>query len=720
MASPLPRALFYGLFLAAGCLGAVEAVHLGVRAPDDLDASARLLAALYALAPFVLGGLLLAAVAGGLATIWERARRVGPVARAPVGLAADASAGLIAIMVFAGSMFLAAALVIARTQDRGLGGLVLALAVPPALVLSFLTWATLRVRFTRLDEHLGPLASVFLALGLIAFALSLSITTFTRNEGLVERLGVWVPGFLAGGALLAPALVFALTRWSRQGAGDTARRTVLLAGVVCAVGAVDLVVHMDERAAVKRALLGHTLTVHTLVDLMQPFFDADGDGYAGLLGGGDCDDSDPHVHPGAREIPRNGIDDDCFEGDSPGVRPAPPPAVDPEAPAEEPGLAPNPNIVLITVDTLRADRVGYHGHHRDTTPAIDAYAARGLRFHWAFAQGPQTKASMPSMFTSRYFSEVERTPDLWARVHDGNITLAEHLQAAGYRTAGVPSHRFFLPVYGLNQGFDDWDLTVVRKHQARLPHVISGDLVTDRALHWLEKRLDAAAGSRPFFLWLHYFDPHHFYQDHADLDFGKDDVDLYDEEIRFTDRQVGRLFEWLDASPFANSTYVLLHSDHGDGFGEHGYRYHGQHLFNDQVHVPLMVVGPGLPSKDVHTPVALLDVAPTVLALAGVAVPPEMRGVSLLPFAHDEPPPRGPVFIEMVKDATHSDRRAIVDWPWKLQYGITYNEYTLYRLDQDPTEQVNLVDSQPEVFEALRRKLRRWMSEQVEPATPRY
>jgi arylsulfatase A-like enzyme len=119
------------------------------------------------------------------------------------------------------------------------------------------------------------------------------------------------------------------------------------------------------------------------------------------------------------------------------------------------------------------------------------------------------------------------------------------------------------------------------------------------------------------------------------------------------------------------------------------------------------------------TPVALLDIVPTVLDLAGITVPPDLGGISLIPFGTAMvPPDHPPVFIEMLKDATHSDRRAIVEWPFKLQYGITFDEYTLYDLIQDPEEQRNLVKLRPKVFSRLQSNLRQWMSQDVKPVKP--
>ncbi len=712
-----PFALFHGLLLAAVLLGAVEAAQLAWS--GRLADGERWAAAVYVLAPYVLFGLAVAATAAGLAGLWTRARRIGAVARtgAAPGRSADAGAGLLAIVAFAGVIYGVARLILAHTHNRAIGAAVLAVSTPVAAVGALYFWAAARDRLARLDARLGPATSrtvtgVLAAVGLITIGL-----TVAGNDALREQLGGWTAAFIVAYPALTLALTALLRRLPPARLGSPAvRRWVIAAGIVSALGAADLVVHIDARAAVKRALLHETLVFQPLVLVAQPLFDADGDGYAGLLGGGDCDDDNPAVHPGAREIPRNSLDDDCFGGDSPGepARPVEAPPV--EAPPPAARLVPRPNIILITIDTLRADRVGYVGYPRPTTPALDRLAHRGLRFTWAFSQGPQTKASMPSMFIGRYYSEVERSPDLWASVHAENVTLAERLRDGGYHTGGIPSHRFFLPGYGLDQGFTDWDTSIVRRFQKRIPHVISGHLVTDAALKWLAARpLDD-----PFFLWLHYIDPHHFYQDHADIDYGDGPEELYDEEIRYTDRQLERLLNGLEAGPLGGRTYVIVHSDHGEGFYEHGYRYHGQHLFNDQVRVPLIIAGPGLPSRQIDQPVGLIDIVPTVLELAGLDAPDDLQGVSLVPYGtHATPPKHPPVFVEMVKDATHSDRRAIIDWPWKLQYGITFDEYLLFDLSTDPDEQVDLSDDRPEVFERLRARLRQWMSEEVSPARPR-
>ncbi|MCA9545541.1 MAG: sulfatase, partial [Myxococcales bacterium] len=318
---------------------------------------------------------------------------------------------------------------------------------------------------------------------------------------------------------------------------------------------------------------------------------------------------------------------------------------------------------------------------------------------------------------SRYTSELIRSHHHWARMRPDNLMLAERLKAVGYRTVGIPAHPFFKRMYGLQQGFDEWDLELVQDLDRKVAFRLTGEWVADRALTWLDTRAQDPSPT-PFFLWIHLFDPHFAYKDHEAWDFGEADVDRYDEEIRYTDAQLERVLARLDGAPFKGRTYVVVHSDHGEGFGEHGYRYHGQHLFDDQIHVPLVLAGPGLAPRTVAPPVPLLDVTPTLLDLAGAPLTGDLRGRSLLAWAGDRAPTPRPVFAEMLADSNHSDRRVIIDWPYKLQWGITFGEHTLYDLSVDPGETRDLSREKPTEFRRLYGHLRRWMSEEIEVYRP--
>jgi len=723
------RRVFYACLAAACALGAVDATLAGASAREPLEAAGRVLAAAYALSPWLMSSAALGAVGAALVHLWSSTRRQRSAhAEDAVQVTADGPALLLAVVGVAATFFVTARLVATQTHNRALGAAALAVALPAAGIGGAYLGFALRRALGLLDERReGPgwlRPSRLVGAGASAFMLSLGGATLANNEALNEVIGVWPPTFVASWCVAAVLAGRGLSAPRVRGLlmAPWLLRSAIVLSLLSIVGVADVIASMDARPGVKAALLEDTLVFKVAARMGQNLFDADRDGYAGALGGGDCDDENAAVYPGAPEVPLNGVDDDCFGGDA--LEGA---AKDERAPSDDaarlseyprPDLVQRPNIVHITIDTLGAVRIGAWGYGRGTTPNLDALAARGLRFAWAFSQGAQTKVSVPSMFVGRYFSEVDRSPDSWATVWPENTTLAERLRDAGYATAGQPAHRFFLPAYGLHQGFQAWDLTLVEQFGRDIVNVSTSHLVADRAIAWLKQR---RRDEGPFYFWVHFFDPHHFYQSHdSPTDLGDQDSDRYDEEVRYTDEHLGRLLDALASSEHAASTYVVIHGDHGEGFGEHGYQYHGQHLFNDQVHVPLLLAGPGLPARVVDPPVALLDVTPTLLDLAGVPVPRELSGISLVPFGS---PRLGathpPVFTEMMRDANHSDRRALVEWPWKFQWGITFDERTLYNLQEDPQEQSDLTATHPEEAARLNAKLRAWMASEVRSVQPR-
>ena len=682
----------------------------------------QILASIYAICPFVLVGFLVATASALLTYIWQRTRSVTDPAAAQEQpdhkreIAISVTSAILTAEAYVAVFFVLSHQSFAdRTRDAQ--NLHLTFAVPLLAIIAFYFWSYLRTRISSERDFERQRRLVLITQVIAALGICTPTVFALQDETLSTLLGLNSVVYTA--AFPALTAIFALLLWSlnaRWLEKYHSRRMVLLMLILSSGGLVNMITDLDDNPAVKNALLYHSMVLGSLVLVAQPVFDADGDGYARYLGGGDCDDNDADVYPGAYEIPRNGVDDDCFQGDDPGHDG--PTLMVPKRISKSARrvLVKRPNIIHITVDTLSAEHLGYMGYDRATSPTLDNLAENGTHFLWAFSQGPQTRLSIPSMFTGKYFSEVERTTQLWPRIKTENTTIAEYLSDAGYRTVGFPSHRFFLPQYGLDQGFDEWDLRTVERYQTDIPKHVTGHLITDAALEWLQGKEQE---QQPFYMWLHLFDPHEYYQDHPEIDFGSSALDLYDEEILYTDRQIKRLFEWLRSSNLSKNTYIIIHSDHGEGFGRHGYLRHGQHLYNDQVHVPLLFFGPGIEPRQIETPVALLDLAPTITEIAGLPFIPEFRGESLVAMMLEvEPPPHAPVFIEMLKDPTHSDRRVMISWPYKLQFGITFSEYSLYDLAQDPREEKNLVFARPVLFRKLQSELRRWMSVGVRPVSP--
>ncbi len=275
------------------------------------------------------------------------------------------------------------------------------------------------------------------------------------------------------------------------------------------------------------------------------------------------------------------------------------------------------SVVLITVDTLRPDHLGFGGAEHPTSPTLDALAERGVVFTRAYSQAGWTIPSIASILTGRYPGEHGATDFHWSL--DASLrTLPGILRREGYDTAALVSHVVLTPSYGFGDGFASYDYSVL---DVGNPHDVStARELTDRALAKIG-RLE-----RPYFLWIHYFDPHFAYLPHAPFaSFGSRDVDRYDQEIAHTDRQIARLLRAIDRE----HTVVVFTGDHGEEFGEHGGKYHYT-LHDEVLRVPLVIAAPGEAPRKVDTPVEQVDLLPTILACLGIAPPDTLPGRNLL------------------------------------------------------------------------------------------
>lgn len=281
------------------------------------------------------------------------------------------------------------------------------------------------------------------------------------------------------------------------------------------------------------------------------------------------------------------------------------------------------DLVVITLDTTRADRIGAYGHAAATTPVIDALAARGVRFEHAFAPAPTTLPSHASLFTGLY------PPAHGARVNGSyaldpqRITLAERLKREGYRTAAFIGAFPLDARFGLDRGFDRYDDRMPARGQIMTYAERDGAQVTDAAIEWLRAEAD---GENPLFLWVHYFDAHAPYEPPAP-------ATGYDGEIAFADSQIGRLLEAVDAARSLERTVVVLTADHGESLGEHGEDTHGTFLYDATVRVPLILVDPArveAPQVVDDRIVSLVDVFPTVLGVLGLDPVGDLDGEPLL------------------------------------------------------------------------------------------
>lgn len=499
------------------------------------------------------------------------------------------------------------------------------------------------------------------------------------------------------------ALVAAV--WMVRSAQLGARRPralLAIAALLFAAGGSSLLAS-TRRPMARGAATSHGVLSKLALAQLWRLGDGDGDGYAAAsFGGADCDDGDAARSPAAFELAGNGVDENCSGGDGdPAGRlrrvdasPAPILEGPPPSPAEglprpeaaTAGLRP-PNIVLVSFDALRADHLGAWGYRRDTSPALDSLAAKGVRFSWAMTSCPSTRCAIPALLTGRYASALPRDAEV--------PTLASTLAAAGWDTATITCCDRFTADGPELAGFELVDSSADALRQKRAGQSNS-DQVVDKIVRWLERRKAARAladapgapgpAGRPFFLWTHFYDPHAPYQaPRAARRYGDRDLDRYDAEIRFADEQLARLIYELDRTGALANTILVVTADHGDEFGEHGIRFHARSLFNQVVRVPLIFWLPagrsGAP-RVVETPVSLVDVMPTILQLAQVPAPSGMNGRSLAAaVVEGEPAPERPVLIELVPDRQIERDLAAIVWNGaKAIWDREANAWSLYSL----------------------------------------
>ena len=371
------------------------------------------------------------------------------------------------------------------------------------------------------------------------------------------------------------------------------------------------------------------------------------------------------------------------------------------------------NVVLITIDTLRADHVGAYGYSRARTPNLDAVASAGARFDHAYAAAPITLPSHATLMTGRY-PPRHGARDNGIRVLPDVPTLAATLKSRGYGTAAFVAAFPLDHQFGLNRGFDVYSDRIPRDTAGRVANERPAAQVVDEAISWLRTRdkgpgtrdQDQGPGTRnqgPFFLWAHFFEPHAPYGDPSS---GRSAIDRYDDEIAIADREAGRLLAALGAA--RAQTLVVIAADHGEAFGEHGEYAHSIFVYDTTLRVPLVMSGPGIsPAISIADAVTLADVAPTIASLAGGAMK-EVDGLDLSPLFRGAAVDTRELYAESFAPLLEfgwAPLRAVRSGPAKL---IAAPQPELFDTDTDRAETNNLASAQPNVVRDMEARVSRY------------
>jgi arylsulfatase A-like enzyme len=371
-----------------------------------------------------------------------------------------------------------------------------------------------------------------------------------------------------------------------------------------------------------------------------------------------------------------------------------------------------PNVVLITIDTTRADALGVYGQPQPTTPAIDRIASRGVVFEHAITTNPETLPSHASLFTGMFpFSHGVRE-NLGQQLAEENVTLAEILSGHGYRTGAEIASEVLRDATRITQGFEhtrDPNSPGMMQKRTRIENgedvmqaIREGANITDKGIEFIRRNR-----SQPFFLWLHYFDPHHpraappaFRQRIPDSP--------YHAEVASADASIGRFLAELEALKMARHTLIVLTSDHGEGLDEHHEKTHSLFVYETTLHIPLVIAGlDGLPrGRRIPSVVRIIDVAPTILDYLGLPPLKQVQGVSLRPLIEGSSDDLG---LTAYSEASRvvavlglSPLRALREGRWKYIHKVGPE---LYDLEADPTEMNNLFAQEVDVAARLYAKL---------------
>jgi arylsulfatase A-like enzyme len=508
-------------------------------------------------------------------------------------------------------------------------------------------------------------------------------------------------------AILLPALVLSLGPLIDMGLGRLPRTARVAAGIVSTL-VLGLLATTAAGTTFSQKALSEAPFSSRLFERARRAADLDGDGLTALFDGLDCDEGDPAVNAMAHDVPGNGRDEDCDGADAVAAEGL---ILGDPRPFPFDG-ARHYNVLFIMVDALRADHLHFMGYHRETSPNLDRLASRSLVFTDAMAQYPSTGISVPSMLAGIYpeymrWGKPRRSNEY--RLRKENVLITDVLRRNGYTTRALVSAWIERNIKGLHDHFEKFDALYPHEEWKKWVRD-SSRLSVKRAIEFFS-RYD---GRKPFFLFLHMEDHHEPYIDHdpPGRSFGKRKVDRYDSDIFWTDLWLGFLLTFIEQEPWFEETIIIVVADHGEEFKEHGKGYHGHQIYQESIHVPIILRVPGIDPMQVDTPVALVDLFPTLLDLTGILHPREgLQGTSLLRTAWAPAEEERPLFSMLAdreKKPTYRNK-VIRKGRYKLILDLGSQKEEFYDLLEDPGETVDLSGNAPLALEEMRELLKTFL-----------
>jgi choline-sulfatase len=392
-------------------------------------------------------------------------------------------------------------------------------------------------------------------------------------------------------------------------------------------------------------------------------------------------------------------------GPSGPAAPPSPATVPPEPSASTPAAPERLNVVVISVDALRADHMPWQGYEREIAPNLTKLAGESVVYTRAYSLSSYTAMSMGGFLAGRYPGELKRNGYFFSAYPEEVTFFPEILREAGVRTLAGHAHFYFDEKSGFRQGFDDYRMVEGIQVDFNTDNSVTSPEHVALAKEILSAPENSARG--PFFAWFHFMDPHDKYRKHDGFRaFGSGGgKDRYDGEIFFTDHHLGDLIEFIDAQPWGARTAIIVTSDHGEAFGEHDMTRHGFEIWEPLVRVPLMVRLPGAAPRRIDTPRSHVDLAPTILDL--LAVPPveSFQGQSLVAEMRGErEPEQREVIVDLPRTSHNWRRRALIWGDHKIiAFGDDFR-FELYDIVKDPGELQDLRLRDKPLFDEMKKR----------------